>query len=520
MINNNNMRKLYTIMAILLAGVLSTAQAQTRYLNEVFTDVNVQQDVVYGVNATVLLFPQLGQAIPQPLAMDIYSPVGDTETERPLMLYFHTGNFLPHPQNGGTGGTKSDSSAVEICTRFAKMGYVVASCDYRLGWNPVDTSQEGRVYSLINAAYRGVQDCRTAVRYFRKSVAEMSNVYGIDSTRIVAFGQGTGGYITLANAGLDFYEDMLLPKFTRIVQTPNGPIPVPMILENLNGNIDGTTWGTSFGLVAPGSEDTLCYPNHVGYTSGVNCTVNLGGAIGDSSWFDYGDGPVISFQSPSDPFAPYGNGMVIVPGFNLNVVEVSGSLTIQQMANLYGNNEVFAALEDPSIDPFPAITSAANLHNDGLFGLFPFVRPVTQPYDTAPWEWWAPTNPNNANGLTTNPDMSELKAKTFIDTIQMYTAPRLMCALNLPGAPCTVGVNETENNSFVVYPNPNNGQFVVKHNKNISALRVYNVMGQVVFQNTAVNAQQFAFSNELNRGLYFVEMISNGKKITQRVVVE
>jgi hypothetical protein len=102
----------------------------------------------------------------------------------------------------------------------------------------------------------------------------------------------------------------------------------------------------------------------------------------------------------------------------------------------------------------------------------------------------------------------------------MYTAPRLMCALNLPGAPCTVGVNETENNAFVVYPNPNNGQFMVKHNKNISAIRVYNVMGQVVFQNNAVNATQFAFNNELNRGLYFVEMLSNGKKITQRVVVE
>jgi hypothetical protein len=102
----------------------------------------------------------------------------------------------------------------------------------------------------------------------------------------------------------------------------------------------------------------------------------------------------------------------------------------------------------------------------------------------------------------------------------MYTAPRLMCALNLPGSPCTVGVNETENNAFVVYPNPNNGQFVVKHNKNISSIRVYNVMGQVVFQNNAVNATQFAFNNELNRGLYFVEMLSNGKKITQRVVVE
>jgi hypothetical protein len=517
MINNKNMRKLYTIMAILVAGVVSTAQAQTRYLDEVFTNVDVQSNVTYGVNATVLYYSIAGEAVPEALKMDIYSPVGDTATSRPLMLFFHTGNFLPSayvsPQvnNGGTGGQRTDSSAVEICTRFAKMGYVVASCDYRLGWNPIAPTQEERVNTLINAAYRGVQDCRTAVRYFRKSIAESGNVYGIDGSKIVAFGQGTGGYITLANAGLDIYEDVLLPKFF-------GSNGMPMVIEIVNGNLDGTTYG-----INPLTSDTLCYANHLGYSSAVSATVNLGGAIGDSSWFDETDGPVISFHTPTDPFAPYGDGMVVVPiqPTPLNVVEVSGSRTVQAMASLYGNNDVFQQVEDATVDPYPAVTAGANLHNEGFYGLYPLVRPATQPYDSAPWEWWAPTHPNGAVGLTTNPDMSETKAKAIIDTIQMYTAPRLMCALNLPGAPCTsVGVSEKESNSFTVYPNPNNGQFVVKHNKNIASIRVYNVMGQVVFQNTAVNAQQFAFNNELNRGLYFVEMISNGKKITQRVVVE
>jgi hypothetical protein len=291
-----------------------------------------------------------------------------------------------------------------------------------------------------------------------------------------------------------------------------------MVIEIVNGNLDGTTYG-----INPLTSDTLCYANHLGYPSGVSATVNLGGAIGDSSWFDETDGPVISFHTPTDPFAPYGDGMVVVPiqPTPLNVVEVSGSRTVQAMASLYGNNDVFQQVEDATVDPYPAVTAGANLHNEGFYGLYPLVRPATQPYDSAPWEWWAPTHPNGAVGLTTNPDMSETKAKAIIDTIQMYTAPRLMCALNLPGAPCTsVGVSEKESNSFTVYPNPNNGQFVVKHNKNIASIRVYNVMGQVVFQNTAVNAQQFAFNNELNRGLYFVEMISNGKKITQRVVVE
>ena len=43
------------------------------------------------------------------------------------------------------------------------MGYVVASIDYRTGWNPLAATQSERTYQLINAAYRGVQDARTAL---------------------------------------------------------------------------------------------------------------------------------------------------------------------------------------------------------------------------------------------------------------------------------------------------------------------------------------------------------------------
>src|SRR5690606_29502488 len=109
---------------------------------------------------------------------------GDTETARPLVLYFHTGNFLPfrnpaNPSqlgfNNSCGGERTDSAAVEICTRLAKMGYVVASVDYRLGWNPLASTDVARRFGIINAAYRGVQDARTAIRYFRKSVAEDNN---------------------------------------------------------------------------------------------------------------------------------------------------------------------------------------------------------------------------------------------------------------------------------------------------------------------------------------------------------
>ena len=115
------MNKISTCFLALAMLVYSGSSAQ-RYLTEVFADVEVQSDIIYGVNATVIAYAQLGQAITQPLAMDVYSPSGDTETNRPVILYFHTGNFLPTPQNGSPSGTKTDLNVVEMCTRLARMG--------------------------------------------------------------------------------------------------------------------------------------------------------------------------------------------------------------------------------------------------------------------------------------------------------------------------------------------------------------------------------------------------------------
>ncbi|MBK6950355.1 MAG: hypothetical protein IPH16_21795 [Haliscomenobacter sp.] len=115
---------------------------------------------------------------------------------RPAILYFHTGSFLPPLYNGGITGDRNDSATVEICKRLARMGYVVFNATYRLGWNPAATGADGqniRTSTLLQAAYRGIQDGRSLARFLRKSVAENSNPYGIDPSRIAAWGQGTGG---------------------------------------------------------------------------------------------------------------------------------------------------------------------------------------------------------------------------------------------------------------------------------------------------------------------------------------
>ncbi|MFM7814696.1 MAG: hypothetical protein ACKO66_09290, partial [Flavobacteriales bacterium] len=69
------MKKISTILTLVMLLAASSVFGQ-RYLSEVFTDVTVTSDVTYGVNATVIAYAQLGQAIPENLKMDVYQPTG------------------------------------------------------------------------------------------------------------------------------------------------------------------------------------------------------------------------------------------------------------------------------------------------------------------------------------------------------------------------------------------------------------------------------------------------------------
>lgn len=259
--------KLPILVLLLCIGV--SVSAQKRYLEPVFSTVT-RTTKIYGSNFTVLpLAAPGGRATRQPLVMQVYTPDGDTETDRPLIIYLHTGNFFPFPQNGSCGGTLIDSSNVEIATRLAKMGYVVAVATYRLGWNPFSNQELIRRFTLINGAYRGVQDVRSCIRYFRKDVAADGNQFGIDPNKIVVWGQGTGGYLSLASGYLDQFSEIYTtadPNKFRL-PTPDPNVTIPMIREQYNGDIFGVQ--SAIGIVDAAYNsytnipigDTLYVPN-------------------------------------------------------------------------------------------------------------------------------------------------------------------------------------------------------------------------------------------------------------------
>jgi acetyl esterase/lipase len=419
----------------------STIDGGVRYIDEIFEDVTVESGVVYGENITVIPALQGMPPMAEDLLMDVYQPVGDSESDRPVILYFHTGNFLPQYVNGSAVGTRTDSSAVEICSRFARMGYVVASVDYRLGWNPLAGTQTERTTQLIQAAYRGVQDSRTAVRYFRKSIAEDGNPYGVSGDKIAMFGEGTGGYITLASSTISDYNDIIVDDagnpITKFWFDPGDGSYIPVVIESIHGDPNATT-----NTYAPASSGgfQLCMANHVGYSSDFNFQMNLGGALGDLNWLDEGDMPMVSFHAPHDQFAPYTTGVLIVPTTNEPVVEVSGAFDVHDEINGYATNNNASFAEIGLVDP------AAALGNNGWDGLYPVMNNYvdgapSEPFDGSPWQWWdvATTQMvDEANGtniaatqLTLNPTMGPEEAMPWIDIIQDYTAPRLAVSMQV-----------------------------------------------------------------------------------------
>ena len=164
--------------------IINTVQGQ-RYLTEVFPSTVVASDVNYSNNYSMLS----GSPVLEALDMDIYEPAADTLSERPLIILLHSGDFLPRYVNQLPTGDKTDSATVELANRFARMGYVVAVPNYRLGWTKSGT-QDIRTETYVQAIYRGMQDAKACIRWFRKNADINGNIFDVDVTRIAMGGEG------------------------------------------------------------------------------------------------------------------------------------------------------------------------------------------------------------------------------------------------------------------------------------------------------------------------------------------
>ena len=552
--------RLFKMFAFTLVFIGLNATAQTRYIDNIFDSVTVTSDVVYGQNVTIL--PMLQQQPPAvaPLLCDIYEPKNDTLTDRPVIILMHTGSFLPAVLNGQATGSKSDNSVVENCMRWAKKGYVAVAMSYRQGWNPTSPSQAVRTATILQAAYRGIHDSKAMVRHLRKTADVDGNPYGIDESKIVIGGQGTGAYLSMGYITLDTVSELLIyPKFWD-TSDPDPSNHVPLIAPNFGLSMD-----TVYGYGNIDGSDTAYYPanfppfnfpvdvlwnigNNPSYSNDVNMAFNLGGTLADLSWLDYTGIPLVSFHCENDPFASIDSGVIIVPTTgDIVIPDVVGSRTAAHYNTLWGNNAGFnqAGLTD-------TLTQMANSYNsawdaqhglvyDGLY-VFDTPAPSTTPNafgempypESSPWDWWdlatydamfaalngAPAGYGAANSLLGSPNSgSDSIPMMYLDTVHGYLNPRMYEVLGLGGS--STDMNEIIEKTTEVYPNPAKDNLnIVSYAELINSVEVYNLSGQKVLSKKVNATTTRINTNSLSKGVYIVDIKSKVSSVKKKVIIE
>jgi len=288
------MKKTFTLIAVaMFLGALGVSAQCTgdRYKMQIFSDFDITSDLQYGSNINF-------SGGTENLTLDVYEPTGDTETNRPLMIICHGGNF--------TGGSKTGSDVVPLAEDITKMGYVVASINYRKGFEGLFSGQLDSVYAT-ETVVRAVHDYRAAIRYFKKDFSENGNTYGIDTSLIFASGVSAGA-ITAVHVG---YMDDLSEIPTYIDTTKAG----------LGGGIEGIS-------------------GNPGYSSNVAGVINIAGALRDTNWMNTGDTPILSFHGDQDATVPYGTDIIWLLG-TFEIMMVDGSESIHERANNVGITNCF-----------------------------------------------------------------------------------------------------------------------------------------------------------------------------------
>ena len=280
--------KIIFILSIKVILVFSFAFSQIRYKDEIFSEVIKTEDVVYA-NAPDLPFNFAFEWFTSDidLTMDVYEAVGDTVTNRPVIVFMHSGAWFE--------GSNEADDMVALSTSSAKMGYLAVSLTYRLGYNIFSS------YSAERAAYRGVQDASAAVRYLRENFLD----YGIDYNKIFIWGSSAGAFNGIH---LSYLED-----------------------EDRQGSTYGGWWGD------PDLYCIDCEGNSFNHDRKPNAVIACWGGTFDLNWIDETDNiPLIMFHGAADAIVPIDAGFPFTNGYLLPVI--------------YGSNLIHNRLDSLNIE--------------------------------------------------------------------------------------------------------------------------------------------------------------------------
>lgn len=341
---------------------------------------SVDSNLVYGSAPNYV-------GVPVTLTLDLYKPLGNTDAARPLLVLVHGGSWLAGCKNDGNSGV------VGLARAFARRGYVVASVNYRLGFQkaayvptpagpPVWPASylslyEADTLEVVRALYRAQQDVKGAIRWLKARA-------DIDSTcagKTFVGGESAGGFNALAVGFLDRPEE----KPASCGAIPDAPMPGANLLNQTGYACGLQTWtptGTMLERPDLGPVDGTLNLN--GNDARVRGVVSLFGGVPTDAialdWWQGVDTPsVYLFHQSCDGIVPFNMGRPYqtMSGFcNLGATPWHYSYPI-----ILGSNAikyVFQAMPDPpdlttdftTCDPFNsdiAVIDCIRYGNNGSY---------------------------------------------------------------------------------------------------------------------------------------------------------
>lgn len=276
------------LLPLFLLFAFSSLSAQNctdcRYLSTVFDSIEVET-VKFGEGMNA-------EGDNQELFMDLYTPYGDTASNRPVLIFAFGGGFVQ--------GSRDEDYVKLVCRRFASTGYVAAAIDYRIGFDLI-----GGIFApnqeLMRTFFRPMQDMRASIQWFRAHADIMGNTLRINPDAIVSGGASAGGITACMVAYCDQASEF-------------GEIGDTAAIDDLGG------FYSSSGL----------YPSYSWESAGI---FNIAGAVVNTKWMEAGDAPIFSAHGDQDITVPYEGG-----NFGIGPISVGleGSGSIHQAAQQIG----------------------------------------------------------------------------------------------------------------------------------------------------------------------------------------
>lgn len=87
--------------------------------------------------------------------------------------------------------------------------------------------------------------------------------------------------------------------------------------------------------------------------------------------------------------------------------------------------------------------------------------------------------------------------------------------------PTSIKKANEESLEAIIYPNPSNGNFMIKTN-NFSekiSVNIINILGEIVYQNDFTNTNEITINENLKSGLYFIQLVKDNKQTCYKILI-